>query len=236
MATRTGPFDFLTDDTLSDEEIANVVQTAGFDGSRTHRGLPNDVVAIAVVLGESGGDPTAHNDNPATRDDSYGLFQINMHGDLKAERAARYGLDSTHNLFQPRKNAEIAYDLYRRRGYNFGDWSVYNNGSYLRYVRRAQKAAGNPASSIPTIGDAVGNAADAIPGLGQITALVEFVTDSNNWLRVGMFVGGGVLVIFGLIAAASTSKTGKSAIRAGTAVATRGASEIARGAKGGGNG
>jgi hypothetical protein len=38
------------------------------------------VVAVAIALAESGGNPAAH--NPVPPDDSWGLWQINMRGHL----------------------------------------------------------------------------------------------------------------------------------------------------------
>lgn len=198
MTIETGPFDWLTDDTLEDEEIANVVQQAGFSSTRRHRNIREDVTAIAVVLAESGGDPTAHNDTPP--DDSYGLFQINMYGDLRDERAQRYNLDSLANLYEPRKNAEVAYDIFQRAG-SFRPWSVYTSGSYLRFIPRAQAAADNPSEGIPTLGDTASRNVPGASALADISSLAEFVTNEDNWRRVALFVGGGALIIVGLVLA-----------------------------------
>lgn len=183
---------------LSDEELAGLVQSVGFSSTRTHRGVREDAVAVAIILAESGGDANAHNDNPATRDDSYGLFQINMYGDLKAERAERYGLRSTSNLFEPKRNAEIAFDLFKRAGNRFTDWSTYLNGSYVIYLPRAQKAVKNPDTDLPTIQSQL---EQQFPGLAGFGSLAEFLTDEGNWRRLGMFIGGGVLLVVGLLLA-----------------------------------
>lgn len=207
--------------TLSDEVLAGLVHSVGFSTTRTHKGgIREDVTAVAIILAESGGNPWAHNDCPATRDDSYGLFQINMYGDLKAERAKLYNLDSTWNLFEPKKNAEVAYDLFKRRGNTFGDWSTYNSGSYLKYVARASKAVQAPSPDLPTLeGFLERNAPDPVKGVADALA---FVTDSENWKRLGLFVAGGIAIIVGVMLWAKESPTVRSAVSTATSVATRG--------------
>lgn len=205
---------------LSDEKLAGLVQSVGFSSSRTHRGVREDVTAVAIILAESGGDANAHNDNPATRDDSYGLFQINMYGDLRAERAERYGLRSTANLYEPKRNAEIAYDLFKRRGNTFGDWGTYNRGTYAKYVPRASRAVQSPDTQLPTIeGYIEGVIPDPLRNIGE---LIGFITDKENWKRVGLFVGGGVAIVVGVMLWAKESPTVRSAAGTAVTVATRG--------------
>lgn len=205
---------------LSDEQLAGLVQSVGFSSSRTHRGIREDVTAVAIILAESGGDANAHNDNPATGDDSYGLFQINMLGDMGKERAERYGLRSYANLYGPKVNAEIAYDLFKRRGNTFRDWSTYNSGSYLTYVPRASKAVQAPDPDLPTIeGWLDRNTPDPIKGVADA---LEFFTDSENWKRLGLFVAGGIAIITGIVLWAKESPTVRSAVSTATSVATRG--------------
>lgn len=204
---------------LSDQQLVGLVHSVGWTGTRKHRGYRDDATAIAIILAESGGDANAHNDNSATRDDSYGLFQINMYGNLKGERAKRYGLNSTSDLFQPKKNAEVAYDLYKRRGNSFRDWSTYNNGSYLRFINRANAAVQKPGERLPNI---EGFLEENVPDpLQEIASLISFVSDPGNWRRVALFVGGGTVLVIGLIALGVTvgapvpfEKVGKAVARA----------------------
>ena len=68
-----------------------VAQTAGVE---QWRGLVAQYFhavdyALRVMRCESGGNHLAHNNNPASHDDSVGLFQINLYGDLLAPRAAK---------------------------------------------------------------------------------------------------------------------------------------------------
>lgn len=97
---------------LTDLELKNLLSLVGFKGKDL-------VVAWAVAKKESNGRPLAFNGNHKTGDSSYGMFQINMIDDLGPDRRTRFELDSNAELFNPVKNAEIAY--YMTNG--GGDWS-----------------------------------------------------------------------------------------------------------------
>ena len=97
---------------LTDLELKELLSLVGFKG--------NDlVVAWAVAKKESNGRPLAFNGNHKTGDSSYGMFQINMIDTLGPDRRTKFDLDSNAELFNPVKNAEIAY--YMTNGGE--DWS-----------------------------------------------------------------------------------------------------------------
>jgi hypothetical protein len=97
---------------LTDVELKDLLHLVGFRG--------NDlVVAWAIAKKESNGRPLAFNGNHKTGDSSYGVFQINMIDNLGPDRRDKFDLDSNAELFNPVKNAEIAY--YMSRGGE--DWS-----------------------------------------------------------------------------------------------------------------
>jgi hypothetical protein len=97
---------------LTDLELKQLLSLVGFKG--------NDlVVAWAVAKKESNGRPLAFNGNHKTGDSSYGMFQINMIDTLGPDRRTKFDLDSNAELFNPVKNAEIAY--YMTSGGD--DWS-----------------------------------------------------------------------------------------------------------------
>jgi hypothetical protein len=87
---------------LSNSELVSVLRSVGFEGHSLR-------MAWAIVMKESTRRPFAHNDNPSTGDNSYGLFQINMRGAMGPERRAKYGLDSNEDLFDPTTNANIGF-------------------------------------------------------------------------------------------------------------------------------
>lgn len=75
--------------------------------------------AVAVAVAESGLNPTALNNNPATGDYSVGCFQINIYG------ANAYSRPSEAELYNPVINVEFAYRIYVANGHSFiGQWGV----------------------------------------------------------------------------------------------------------------
>jgi hypothetical protein len=97
---------------LTDLELKELLSLVGFKGKDL-------VVAWAVAKKESNGRPLAFNGNHKTGDSSYGMFQINMIDDLGPDRRDKFDINSNAELFNPVKNAEIAY--YMTNGGD--DWS-----------------------------------------------------------------------------------------------------------------
>jgi CBS domain containing-hemolysin-like protein len=105
--------------------LKHVIYEAGFrDGALE--------VAFGVAMAESSGDPKAHNDDASTGDDSYGLFQINMLGDMGPERRKLYGLKKDDELFDPLTNAQVAFQI-SEGGTNWKPWTMYTNGGYQKF-------------------------------------------------------------------------------------------------------
>ena len=119
---------------MSGEDIGQVAFNAGFRGQAL-------ITMIAIAMAESSGNPRAH--NPVGRDNSYGLWQINMLDTatmkMGEERRRKYGIQN-EDLWDPAVNARVAFDL-SRGGTRFTDWSVYNDGKYLRFWEAASRAA-----------------------------------------------------------------------------------------------
>lgn len=98
--------------TLTDVQLADLLHAVGFKGTALRN-------AWAIAKKESHGRPLAHNRNKWTGDNSYGLFQVNMIGDLGTSRRAYYGLKTNEALLDPVTNAKVAYTMS-----NYGrDWS-----------------------------------------------------------------------------------------------------------------
>lgn len=125
---------------LSPEQIAQYAYAAGFRGEDL-------VLAVAIAMAESSGNPESVNNTPSTGDYSVGLWQINYYSSLRAERTRMFG--PPEGLTNPAKNAAAAYTLYRNRG-GFRDWSTYNRGAHLRYMSAAR-------SAIASLGSRVGD-------------------------------------------------------------------------------
>ncbi|HET6503542.1 MAG TPA: transglycosylase SLT domain-containing protein [Amycolatopsis sp.] len=117
--------------TLTAEQIAQSAYKAGFRGDAL-------TTATAVALAESSGNPDAHNDTG--KDNSYGLWQINMFGDNGPDRREKFDLGSNDDLFKPDENARAAYAL-ADHGKNFVPWTTYTDGAYKKHLDAARKAA-----------------------------------------------------------------------------------------------
>ena len=106
----------------SQEEIQSFAINAGF--------TPEESKLVSrIAMGESSGNPMAFNGKGA--DQSYGLMQINMLGDMGPERRAEFGLTSNDQLYDPQTNMNAAYKIYKQQGW--GAWGAYTNGSYLNF-------------------------------------------------------------------------------------------------------
>lgn len=108
---------------LTPAQLEQLAYNAGFRG--------NDLrMAVAVAIGESGGNPMAYNPEAAagTRagSGSRGLWQI--YGTAHPQ----YNNSQT---FDPQTNANAAYTVYRNAGSSFRPWSVWLNGSAQRIAQ-----------------------------------------------------------------------------------------------------
>lgn len=79
----------------------------------------NHNVATAVMMAESGGNPSALNNNPKTGDYSVGCFQINLYGANARTRPSEATLKNAE------ANVAFAYKIYVSNGRSFkGQWGV----------------------------------------------------------------------------------------------------------------
>ncbi len=99
---------------LTDVQLKELLSLVGFKGKDL-------VVAWAIAKKESNGRPLAFNGNHKTGDSSYGMFQINMIDNLGPDRRDKFDLDHNADLFNPVKNAEIAYYM-SKGGENWSAW------------------------------------------------------------------------------------------------------------------
>ncbi len=106
---------------LTNSELKDLLSLVGFKGN-------NLKVAWSVVMKESRGNPDSHNKTTATGDNSYGLFQINMIGDLGAIRREKFGIKTDVELFDPVINAQAAFYM-TGKGTNWSSWG-YGPGAY----------------------------------------------------------------------------------------------------------
>jgi hypothetical protein len=99
------------------------------------------VIAVAVALAESfEGDPKAYNGKGL--DASYGLWQINMHGNLGPARRRQFGLSANEDLFNPVTNARAMREIHEEQGWNA--WGAFTDGRYRKYLDVARAAVPTP--------------------------------------------------------------------------------------------
>lgn len=113
---------------LTDSQLVELLKAVGFEG----HGLKT---AWAVAKAESNGRPFAFNGNVKTGDSSYGIFQINMIGDLGPDRKDKFNLDLNAELFSPVKNAEIVFHM-TKGGKDWSSWSSYKKGATKRWLKK----------------------------------------------------------------------------------------------------
>lgn len=186
--------------TLTPTEIRSYASKAGFTGK-------NLDIAIAVALAESGGVTTAH--NTAGRDNSYGLWQINMLGDMGPDRRKRFGLKSNSELLDPTTNARAAHMIWKSEGWQ--PWTTYTSGKYKKYLTGSQ---GGDSTDAKTVSAPTGGL-NPITGIGAaINALSEsfmkgFASIGAVIVAVALLVLGMVIIMRGSVASLSpTSKLG----------------------------
>jgi hypothetical protein len=126
----------------------------------------------AIALSESGGNPWALNNDPATGDYSVGLWQINYYGGLLDSRTARYGSPSQLRS-DPQAQAKAAVDLYAG-GRGLSNWQT--DAAYSAYQARGQQGVSDYLASrggspfpptSPITGAPVAGSAPARPGVNQ---------------------------------------------------------------------
>lgn len=114
---KTDPLDKYRGATeLTDTELVDMLSLVGFKGESLK-------MAWSVVMRESRGNPTSRNNTPGTGDNSYGLFQINMIGNLGEVRREKFNIAKDSDLFDPVTNAKAAFYM-TARGTNWGSWGL----------------------------------------------------------------------------------------------------------------
>jgi len=157
----------------------------------------NAVIATAVALAESGGNPNATNTKNKDGSIDSGLWQINS---VHKRDHPTWTVDWLHN---PNNNAK-AMSIISKGGTYWKPWTVYNNGDYKKHIPAAQKAL-ESIRETPGIGEQI---ADTIPGVSEVAdvattvastvaTVTRWVTNPDNMLRIAQVVGGIALALIG---------------------------------------
>lgn len=155
--------------TLSANQIAGYAKNAGVTGQ-------NIAIATAIALAESGGqtDVVSKPNRNGTVD--RGVWQINsVHSDLAGDP------------LNPSDNAAMMFTL-SHGGTNWHAWSTYNSGAYLAHLSTAQAATPDTSVSAQT----VSVNPDAFTAVQNFAKLIS---DPRTWQRLGMVVGGSVMIL-----------------------------------------
>lgn len=118
------------------KDRVSLARAAGFSENQA-------VLMGAISQAESRGNSLAR--NPYGRDDSYGLWQINMLGSMGVQRDALFrqnipGYVNRNSLYNPWINAQAAKIIYNQQG--FSAWSTYSSGAYRPFYADAQSGTG----------------------------------------------------------------------------------------------
>jgi hypothetical protein len=113
---------------LTDGQLVDMLKAVGFKGKALRS-------ACAVAKAESNGRPLAFNGNVKTGDSSYGVFQINMLGELGSDRREKFELDSNAELLNPVVNAQIALHM-TKGGADWSSWSSINGKRYHEWYSK----------------------------------------------------------------------------------------------------
>ena len=113
---------------LTDGQLVDMLKSVGFKGKALRS-------ACAIAKAESNGRPLAFNGNVKTGDSSYGVFQINMLGELGSDRRDKFELDSNAELLNPVVNAQIALHM-TKGGSDWSSWSSLNGKRYHEWYSK----------------------------------------------------------------------------------------------------
>lgn len=168
--------------------------------------------ATAIAFAESGGNERAHNAVPP--DDSYGLWQINMYGNLGPARRTQFGLTSNDQLYDIPTNARAMYAI-SSQGTNWKPWTTFQGARYWLVYPAAQAAAtavlaakGGQIIAQEATEPITDVASAAIEGAAGVRKAAAWLSDRNNWFRVAKVAVGAFLVINGVTVLAGVAGYG----------------------------
>lgn len=149
-------------------------------------------IAAAIAMAESGGDSTAV-DNDANGTTDRGLWQIN----------STHGAQST---FDVNANAKAAISI-SNNGTNWQPWTTFVSGAYKKFLSGAAPSSVNDPTSTTSAAGGLGGILSIpteITGFfsdaDKFVNLIMWLAKPQDWLRIGAFFIGGVLIFVALYA------------------------------------
>lgn len=185
--------------------MASMVDIAGYAYTAGLRNPAKLATAVAIAFAESGGNPRAYNGKG--KDDSYGLWQINM----KAHTVSELGISSKEALYDPVTNARAMVKI-SHSGASWSPWTTYplKSTAYLPPATTAVATyLANP-SIAATYLDAAGSTVSDATGIGALAQgvteavqaplkVLNWLTQPGTWVRISLFTLGGAMVVGGLL-------------------------------------
>lgn len=110
---------------LDRKQCKELLSAVGFEGKALK-------MAWSVAQKESNCRPMAINNNIKTGDNSYGIFQINMIGNLGEARLEKFNLESKKELFDPVTNAQIVFHM-TQEGKNWSSWTYLDGQRFKEF-------------------------------------------------------------------------------------------------------
>jgi len=136
----------------------------------------------AIAKYESGGGSKAHNPDASTGDNSYGLWQVNMIGNLGTARRKQFNLSSNEDLFDPVTNAQAALAILRSQGW--GAWTANTQVTEedLKASRKAFESiqGGNESGGYTSKQKRVDISSTAPPSRGVLVSMIPTPTSSGS--------------------------------------------------------
>ena len=158
--------------TLTRDQIRAYAKGAGFPDDQLN-------MAVEVAMLESSGNPRALNSVPC-----YGLWQINMRGDMGTSRRKALGIASNDRLFDPAVNAKAAKLIYDQAGKSWSPWTT---------ARRAKANLGSAAvgpdssSSDASSDDAGSDASASITSVNPLNRAIDQFTEKFRNRAIDQF-------------------------------------------------
>lgn len=189
--------------------MASMTEVAGYAYAAGLRNPGKIAMAVAIAEAESGGNPRAYNGRG--RDESYGLWQINMKPSEVGDRKQMLGISSNEALFDPVTNAKAMVKI-SKSGASWSPWSTYplRAAAFLPAATAATTAfLANPSTAAQYAEGAAGAVSDAT-GVGALAQgvteavqtplrVINWFTEPGTWVRVALFALGGAMVVGGAI-------------------------------------
>jgi hypothetical protein len=185
--------------------MASMIEIAGYAYTAGLRNPAKLAMAVAIAEAESGGNPKAYNGKG--RDDSYGLWQINM----KAHTTAELGISSKDALYDPVTNARAMVKI-SKSGSSWSPWSTYPlaaaaflppaTAATAAFLANPDTAAKYAVSGAETVAGATGVGALATTVSDAVQTplkVANWLTEPGTWVRIALFALGGAMVIGGVM-------------------------------------